>query len=204
MPMKNTHEFFKTIAKQYVDIDGEKLKDELMGFDKEKKINISPEFNSGVYNKINKLKIKKHMIPAGTLAACLLLFTLSYYFIQNHKVVSPHSNFEQVSSEPKYELITLNVNLPQNYYVSQIKQDKEETIYYINNSANDDVILTVKKSDEDIEREGLKEISIKNSVAYGLAKADYSILKFEKEGNIYTLTCKYNYNTLIEISKSIL
>lgn len=202
--MKDHLDIFKTIASQYVEIDGKKLKAEITKLDKEKRINISPAFNNSIHNNISKLKIRKYIIRTGTLAACFLLFVLSYYYIQNLNKILPNNKFQEAANQPTYEMITLSVNLPEKYNISQIKQDKEETIYFIHNSTNDDVILTIKKSDNNLEIEGLKKISINNTMAYGLAKKDYSIIKFEKDGNLYTLTCKYDYNTLIEISKIIL
>ena len=113
-----------------------------------------------------------------------------------------------------YEVITLSFELPTDCIVSDVMQDVGQTVYYIKNAKNDDIILTAEKStdaggtgrfDKDrLTSAGLVEIEINNTKLYAIAKADFSRFTFQKEDIIYNMTCKYDYNTLVSLCEYVL
>ncbi len=105
--------------------------------------------------------------------------------------------------EQPYEIIPLAFELAPNFSVDAVLQDREKTVYKLGDTREDDVVLTLEYAGAP-ETEGLSEIEINTAKAYGKYGADYSVLTFEKEGVLYTMTCKYDLNTLIGLGKDIL
>lgn len=111
---------------------------------------------------------------------------------------------EDTDDAAKDDIIPLEAALPDNFSITNIVQDGSETIYNIADTNNDGVILTICKSDGTMDIDGFEQININQTPAYVLEEDDYILLKFEKDGCLYSLTCKYNVNTLIQISESII
>lgn len=110
--------------------------------------------------------------------------------------------------QQEYEMIELAFELPVNLSVDSVKQDQGKTIYHLKNEDLDDVVLTLEEISDDtipaaINQE-LEPIPIDQQTAYGMYHTDYSILMFEKDNLAYTLTCKYDINTLIQLSREII
>ncbi len=105
--------------------------------------------------------------------------------------------------EQQYEIIPLAFELPQNFTIDAVLQDRGKTVYRLGDAREDDVVLTLEYA-EAPETDGLNEIEINASKAYGKYGADYSVLTFEKDGVVFNMTCKYDLNTLIGLGKDIL
>lgn len=102
------------------------------------------------------------------------------------------------------EPIPLSASLPPNFTVSAQEQDEGKTIYYIDNTEKDNVVLTMQYSDSLPDVSALKEVPINGQVAYGGYNPDFATLVFLKDGVLYELTSQYDINTLITLGESIL
>lgn len=122
-------------------------------------------------------------------------------------VLRPPDEAESVLPPPAaYEVLPLSIRLPENFTVANQAQDYGKTIYYIEDAFADHVVVTLEKIKDAApgDKSPLREFSIGGETAYGLYTADYSLLTFEKEDIVYTMTCKYDINTLIRLSEGIL
>ncbi|MDR2939344.1 MAG: hypothetical protein LBV08_03375 [Clostridiales bacterium] len=189
-------DFFERMAKKYVDEEGRRLKEEMESLGME---GGPPKITPlKVKRQLNQLNYKKYLTFAAPVAAAVLILFLAKGGPQNQT-----SN----SAEAQHEIINLSFTPPENFSISKIMQDKGETIYYIEDKFEDDVTLTVQKKQSPLsgpEIFGLKEILINDKKAYIIQKNDYSILKFVSSGNLYTLTCKYQPETLISLGGGLI
>ena len=113
-----------------------------------------------------------------------------------------------------YEAITLSFRLPANLSVTDVKQDRGQTVFYIDNAESDDIVLIAEMSEQaggtgrfdgaEFQRNGLRPISINNVELYAVARADYSYVTFQSEGVIYSATCRHDYRTLMSLCEYIL
>ena len=118
------------------------------------------------------------------------------------------------ASETSYEPITLAFMLPPEYNVSGWEQDIGQTIFYIDEAANDNIVLVAERTvetggtgnyDEALFIEaGLREITINDTRMYAVARADYSLFTFQKDDIVYRMTCKYDYKTIVSLCEKIL
>ena len=65
------------------------------------------------------------------------------------------------------------------------------------------MVMTLEKTNFE-PGEGLTAIRINGSAAYTRATADYQLLTFRKDGVLYTLTCRYELDTLLNLGEQIL
>ncbi len=104
-------------------------------------------------------------------------------------------------------LMPLPFNLPENFTVAAAKMDNGQSIYYLADAFNDDVVLTMEPVDDaqdGMDTEGLRVFDVNGKIVYGSTTGAYSFLTFEEDGVQYTLTCKYDINTLLELSRAII
>lgn len=111
---------------------------------------------------------------------------------------------EPVTGGGAVGIIPLSFALPDNLSIIAIEQDNERSIYYLSDVLQDDVVLTLEETDREPETEGLASITINDSVAYGVAGPDYSLLTFQKDGILYEMTCEHDLATLVNLSYHIL
>lgn len=102
------------------------------------------------------------------------------------------------------EPIPLSFELPGNFSVAAFEQDYGKSVYTLANTELDDVVLTLEYSGPEASFDGFVEIGIGDNTAYGRSTPDYSLLMFEKRDIVYTLSCRYDINTLVGLSKKIL
>lgn len=207
---KKNEELLKQLASRYMEYEGEKLRreaDELNRTIPDKKL---AKLDRRVLSYVQRRKRIKILRRACEAAAIFLIVIGVSQFIGIQDQTN-HSQQEQKADEmaagapekpEEYELILLTAALPEGFQISDVKQDKEESIYYIENDMLDDVVLSIRKASQ-WNKEGLKEIIINDTIAYGISKADYKLLTFQQDGFTYTLTCKYEMETIINISKNI-
>ena len=104
-------------------------------------------------------------------------------------------------------LMPLPFDLPENFTVAAAKMDNGQSIYYLADAFNDDVVLTMKpvgEGQDDMDTEDLRVFDVNGKTVYGRSNGAYSFLTFEEDGVQYTLTCKYDINTLLELSRVII
>lgn len=100
-------------------------------------------------------------------------------------------------------IIPLSFALPPNLMVASVEEDNGKSIYYLQNTQADDVVLTLEYADE-YDFAGLDTAQINGSTVYYKYRSDYSLVTFEKEGVLYEMTCKHDVATLMDLSSYIL
>lgn len=104
-------------------------------------------------------------------------------------------------------LMPLPFDLPENFTVATAKMDNGQSIYYLSDAFYDDVVLTmepVSDAQDSMDTDGLRVFDVNGKTVYGSTTGAYSFLTFEEDGVQYTLTCKYDINTLLELSSAII
>lgn len=215
--MKQQEKLFKEIAKHYMEIDGQQLKDENQLLKNE---NISPP-TPKMDAEISKLHAKpsKNTFFSSpkqrTLAACLLIFLLAAplyapllfrnYGFNTDSAESGIIN-ESGTASSTTSMIPLNFELPQGYAVTKEMEDQGESIYLLSyEDSFDDIFLSLKRdalSEYDLEK--FTSLTINNQQAYSLTEEGYTSLLFAKEGITYYLSCKSNSSEILQLAKNIL
>lgn len=103
-----------------------------------------------------------------------------------------------------YEVIPLSAELPVGFTLSSFEQDREKSIYYLEDLYRDDVVVTLEKSNTVADSDSLVEIDVDGTTAYGFSGGDYSLMTFLKDDVLYTLTCKHDINTLYRLSQNFI
>ena len=200
--MKADNDIFKKIADQYVEVYGEKAKRELAEIERENKITASPGLEKRVRAGISG---RRRYAPwFGMLAACVLMLIALPRLIKLFDTPPMTSTGDQIADKTgSYELLSLSFEMPENFSVEKVEQDIEKTIYYLADSRLDDVVMTMEKVSESKEYGELRPLIINDTTVYGASRAEFKILKFEKDDVLYVLTCKHDINTLLELSENI-
>jgi len=97
----------------------------------------------------------------------------------------------------------VSASLPAGYELTGVDYDNMAAIMEITSKKNNHIVLMTEEYN-DFDKEGFTELRLEGSYAYGLVKDGYSLLKYEKDDMLFTLTSLYGYEDLIEISKNIL
>lgn len=104
----------------------------------------------------------------------------------------------------EYERLALRLTAASGFSINRSEQDRGETIYYIDDELRDDVVVTLKRAGEQPDYSGLTPMELNGREAYGTYRADYSVLVFLEDGILYTMTCRYDFNTLVRLEEVIL
>lgn len=229
MEYANKNALFETLAKQYVEVYGEKLKLEALELEQQNIERITPKLDKKV-RKIGRSGRRRYAAGFVAMAAGMLLVLMlpGLLDINNQRMTAPSfPAFETSASQagpssakapeatppaesaepgrpPEPELLPINFTMPANFTVSGMELDNGKSIYYLSDSNFDDVVMTMEIDPlEDIFAE-LKPITISDSRAYYKYLPDFSVLAFERGSVTYVLTCKHDVNTLIPLGEAIL
>jgi len=225
--------FFKALASQYVEQDGERLKKELEEIENDQKASYPPRLDKRIRGKILMTDARRTITIAAPVAACFLLifaFLGRIPFLENGVpslmdsgppadiayeasstgAPAPAPAAENAPSrgdnrtQSQMQMALMSAKMPAGYNVTGIDYDMEKTIYYIKNDTDNQIVMTAEKSEFDIEFAYYQEIRINGEPVYGMVKSDFSVITYEKDGVVYTLTSRYNYEDLVDISKNII
>lgn len=196
---------FTRIARQYAEHEGEKLKQAARTLPEQP----TPALDARVKGGVRALKRQKVLSITGAVAAAAVVaFLLLPNRVQKppagSEALRPTPGFSADSPAAPAEMLPLGFKLPESFSVANAELDNGMTVYTLENEMDERVMLTMKKSGDVRDVSGLRRYEINSSYAYGAYYADYSLLTFEQNGIDYELTCKYDLNTLIDLSKSIL
>lgn len=119
---------------------------------------------------------------------------------------APSSPTPSPQQGPTYAVIPMGFTPGEQFEVAAFEQDISRSIYYLEHAYDDDVVLTLEYREYAgaPDYAGLQAIPVGGETVYGAYRAAYSVITFEKEEVVYTMTCKYDINTLIELSEAIL
>lgn len=198
--MKNDDDrILRKMASLYVDIEGKKLKAETKDLD-----TLQYDFTN-LDKKVKKIPVGhglKRYYPLAIVAAMLLLVVYPVYtkFATQDPTPNLSASHEGLNEQ---DIIALAFELPETMEVSKVEQDKGQTIYYIADNNLDHVVLTAEKGDDVVLSGFLHRTQMNGTSVYYKDLTDYKIVEVNKDGILYTLTCKYDINTLMAITEKI-
>ena len=223
--------FFKALASQYVEKDGERLKKELEDIENDQRAIYPTRLDKRIRSKVFMSDVRRMITIAASAVACVLLvfaFLGRIPLLENDvpslmdsglpagtayeasSSVAPAPAAENAPSrgdnrtQAQMQMALMSAKMPAGYIVTGIDYDMEKTIYYIKNDTDNQIVMTAEKSEFDIEFAYYQEIRINGEPVYGMVKSDFSIITYKKDGVVYTLTSRYNYEDLVDISKNII
>lgn len=100
--------------------------------------------------------------------------------------------------------IALSAPLPQGFTQQGFEQDQGQSIYYLEQQALDHVVMTLEHGDLLSDTRGLIPVKLGDATVYGAQTDSYNLLTFAKDGVVYTLTCRYDINTLTALAEAII
>ena len=114
---------------------------------------------------------------------------------------TPPAMTDDISQTPPvYELIPLAVTLPDGFTQVGFDQDHGQSIYFIEDRYNDDVIIRLERTGLPEDLSNMVEIDLGGLTAFGKQTGAFSLLMFSRGDVLYTLTSQHDINTLIRLS----
>jgi len=210
---ENNERVFKTLAERYLDAQGQNLLRELDSTPRPQQVNTA-RMDQRVRYETAYRKRRRAWIASG-LAACLLLVALtasSLAFIQswnnNNRPADPTSNYTttapSTAQTSEKETPDIAAVLPTRLSVSAVEQDRGQSIYLLDDRYGDNVVLILEHPDKPLDTSGLVPVRSNGRTAYYRAGDFYNLMTFDKDGTRYTMTCRYEMDTLAELSENIL
>lgn len=190
---------FRELAVRYAETEGRLLRQELDA------ANSLPYYTPALDRKIHRLARGRNsgriLLGVASAAACLLAVLTVPSLLRNSGASDTPPGTSHAGETPA--LIPLSFSLPENLSVADTELDNGQSVYYLSDSYEDNVVMTLEKTDFE-PGEGLTAIRVNGSAAYTRETADYQLLTFRKDGVLYTLTCRYELNTLLNLGEQIL
>ena len=213
MSNNKTDKLFERIAKTYADLHGQVLQRDAAALNAQNIRYVTPRLDGTVWELTKKKKKRKFSaaIAAIAAAACLILTVTALSGVWNKRggLLSESSESPESEDSDFFDkedgFISMTFNLGANYHVSSADFDNGKSIYLIDNVSRDNIVMILERTDEDYtEYQKLREFYVGGTTAYGIYRADYSLLAFEKDSIYYTLTCKYDIYTLLDFAEIII
>ncbi len=197
--LSSAETLFRELAGRYAEEEGRLLRQELDAMGDRQPF--TPALDRKIHRLIRGRNAGRVLLGLASAAACLLMLLTVPPLLKNDR--SPGAASGAPSQEEPGELIPLAFSLPENLSVARTKQDNGQSIYYLSDLYEDNVVMTLEKADFE-PGERLTELWVNGSAAYARATPDYQLLTFRKDGVVYTLTCRYELDTLLSLGKQIL
>lgn len=194
MPLKPTPEtdrIFKELARRYVELEGDALRQELR---QQPTAPYTPQLDRKV-RRHTRGRILRCAAAAVSCAAACLLAVIVLPALFHSAVPAPADSL----SEER-----LPFSLPVNLTVSAVQQDQGKRIVYLKDIHADDVVLTMEEAESLPSGTNLTAQSLGSQTVYTRQTPDYQLLLLQKDGTLYTLTCRYELGTLTAIGEQIL
>ena len=206
--MRGNDELFREIAGKYIEQYGQALHNEQLALDRQPGAFIpTANLERRVRRQIAAGKRRPYLRAATALAACLAIALLLPFVLRTGQF-SPDSPSTpstspsvSASPQPDFAVIPLSAPLPPGFTQSGFEQDNGKSVYYIEDSYMDNVVITLEKTTMP-DTTGLTAIKLGDTVAYGTQSDGYSLLTFQSGGVVYELTCRHDINTLIELGEA--
>ena len=229
--MRNNDEIMKRIADGYVERYGSELRAELEQLEQAPMASI-PEISleRRVRRKIAALRRRPYLRALPMVAACIVIAVIYLPNLLNSGVskssthepslaapTAPSSRIPSESAHTEqsapataapapeaqvYEAIPLSAPLPRGFTLTGFDQDREKSIYYIEDANLDDVVVTLEPAGAPPDTTGLVEIILGGSVVYGRQTDAFSLLTFSSGDVLYTLTSRHDINTLLRLGNA--
>lgn len=217
--------FFKELAQAYAEHEGEVLINELAELDRASALPQSFGLTKKIKSKVFKHKFTAFSRVALPLAASFVVALLLYANYGGFGSLAP-SDSAPTTSAPLYlaeaptmesafytldekiiqtlehSVALVSASLPTGYSVTGVDYDNASAIMEINAGQSNRIVI-VTEAYHEFNTEGFSKLTIGDSLAYGLVKSDYCLLKYAKDDMLYTLSGLYEYGDLIEIIENI-
>ncbi len=221
MDEKRQDALFEEMAKQYADVYGEALRWEQAQMERENLRYATPRMDAkmAALRRGKTRRVWTRVVPVA--AACVVLAVLVPVLASRFSTQPLAPPAQSVAAEaaagadnapadgsPAAEeaLLPMDFDLPANFTVAAAKLDNGKSVYALEDDAQDDVVLVMEPEAQLTPEDtaGMRQIEVNGQVAYVQDKPDYKLLTFEKDGVVYTLTCRYDVNTLLGLGREIL
>jgi len=102
--------------------------------------------------------------------------------------------------------VPLAVKLPVHLTVGEMEMDEAKTVYSLKNDSRDDVVLVMEQLIyvDELDVGGLKTFEVNGVEVFYENSADFRFMCFDYDGVRYSMTCKYEIETLEEFTRFIL
>jgi len=206
----NSDKLFKRMASTYADLYGQAQKRDHELLNAQNTRYITPRMDGTIGEIIKKKKKRTTSIWISTIAAaaCFVIAVTALSGLwakQGSLETEDTAPGDQDSVVMREGFISMSFDTGPQYHISDTDYDNGKSIYYVDNTALDNIVMILEKSDEDFkEYQKLTRMSVAGVIAYGIYRADYSLLAFERGGIYYTLTCGYDIRTLIDFAEIII
>ena len=186
MPLKTTPEtdrMFKELARRYVEIEGDALRQELR---QQPAAAYTPQMDRKV-RRHTRGRILRCAAAAVSCAAACLLAVIALPALFHSAVPAPADSLSKEG---------FPFSLPVNLTVSDVQQDQGKRIVYLKDTHADDVVLTMEEAESLPSGTNLTAQSLGGQTVYTRQTPDYQLLLLQKDGTLYTMTCPYELGPL--------
>ena len=199
--MNNHEALFKELAQRYVEEDGRLLNEERAA--QKDIVTLTLALDKRVQKGTSAKKQTRNRWIVSLVAAAAVMVLLMPGLLRNFRTKDNHSGVQNETMETQ-QLIPISFTLPQNLSVADSNLDRGQSVYALDNTDGDHVVMALEKNAGLPDITELRSVTINGQEAYALQRADYQFLVFEKDNVTYTLTCRYQIDTLVSLGKNIL
>ena len=203
---RNRDAMFRELAVRYAEQYGAQLQREA------DTLNAQEPPHANIRRKINRRltshRRRRYTAAFGALAACAaLFFVLRFAFPQSNVTLPPDMNAEppslDIPTQAPSQVIPLTFSLPSEFSVADVEQDLGQTIYFLEHKRQDDVVLTLERSEQPPVWDNFERHELNGETVYLLAQDSFKLLAFEREGVLHSLSSRYDINTLVGLHRTI-
>ncbi|MCL2461256.1 MAG: hypothetical protein FWF44_01205 [Defluviitaleaceae bacterium] len=217
-------EFFRKLAAQYVESEGEKLNRELEDAENAPFPDNAVKMERRVKSGVRAAKVRKALYTVIPVAACFLVVIIGIYWFYSSSSNS-NSPLAQGNAEPtpaaastvsnstatpaqtsdnRVEIAFLSEKLPEGCELTGTDYDHDKTIYHIRSASDDNVILVAEPYTEEPPTDGFIPTTINGLDAYVMNRTDYKVLWVRDGGALYTFTSEFSVQDMIDIAAAVI
>lgn len=190
---------FRQLAQRYVEMEGAALREELRQGEGARASGLDGKVRRGVRSR----RWTRAAAGIAAAAAGIVVVLAVPNFLRHSGSTPPDTSYADGTVGEGDTPIAFTASLPANLSISDTRQDRGQTIYYLKDTRGDDVVMALERA-ELPDTQGMQVRRINGTAVYTEETADYAVLIFRRGGVVYTLTCRYELNTLLTAAEKIL
>jgi len=196
----------KRIAGRWAELEGQRLLAERDALNRDGVRLLLPRADAQVQQllrrpKPNRAQRRRRMWTA--IAACLAVYLiLPHALLAARDAGGASAPQDAAAAEP----IPIPFHVPEHYAVLSASMDNGVGVYYIAHEDGDDVVVTVDGQgggEADDAAAFPETVVIDGTPVEAKVRADYKMLTFERDGAVYTLSCREELGTLAALYRTI-
>lgn len=182
---------YKALAERYADAYGAALQQERRQLEQQNIDAVTPRLDARVRQMTGRApRRRRWLMPVLAAAACLVLLLAVPSLLRNQ-------------AQQPLQPLALTFMLPDNFTVASIDYDDGQTVYKLDDMLQDDVVLTLQHDEgAPADYDGMLQIPIGGVTTYARSTNDYHLLLFSYGDVLYTLSCRYDINTLVALCQA--